>query len=105
MKMSRRVEHFGPAERERQEHRVPRRHVGGRDLRGIDRAILRHRQIARQRRAAEGGEIHRNLDVAGDAEPAATARAALDLTGVTLPYDTVRAWRRKPSARAIAAAV
>ena len=79
-----RVEHFGPAERERQEHRVARRHVGRGNLRGIDRPILRHRQIARQRRAAERGQVHGDLDVAGDAERPRDRARRLDLARVPL---------------------
>ena len=51
------AEHLGPAERQRQENRVPRRHVGRRNLRGVEVAIVRHGRARGQRRAADRPQI------------------------------------------------
>ena len=70
------AEHFGPGERQRQEHGVARRHVGRRDRRlVVELAILRDAAVADQRRAAERGEIDLELDMPRDAERPRPRRA------------------------------
>ena len=63
-----RAEHFGPAERQRQEDGVARRHVGRRDVGRGQVAVARHRNVGRQRRAADRAQIERQLEVRRDAE-------------------------------------
>ena len=77
-----RVEHLGPGEREGEEHRVARRHVGDRNagarrLRHGDRAIG-------QRRAAERAEIDAQDAVLARAERRGDLRRGVELGAMAL---------------------
>ena len=64
-----RAEHFGPAERERQKNRVPRRHVRGRNVRLAERSRSRGTVDVRcQRRSADAAQVDAQLLMARDAE-------------------------------------
>ena len=75
---------FGPRERQREEHRVPGGHVGDRDAR-IDGPVLRHRDVGGQRRAADAGEIDRQLQVRADTKSRSHSLGGLELPHVPLP--------------------
>ena len=78
------AEDFGPAKRQREEHGVPRGDVGRGDVVRIDRPVLGHRRVGRQRRAAERGQIDVELDVARDAEPLRDGASRLQFLRVPL---------------------
>ena len=64
------ADRLGVGQRQRQQHRVSRRHVGDRDAVGhlVGRAILGHSDGGRQGAAAELGQIDREHDVPLDAQ-------------------------------------
>ena len=70
--------------REREEDRVPRRDVGRRDVRRVERTVLRDRAVADQRRAAECRKVHVELDVPGHAKIAGHIARRLDLARMDL---------------------
>src|SRR5205085_487599 len=79
-----RVEDFSPAERERKKDGVSRGYVGRRNVRGGDGTILRNRNIARQGRTTEGGQINVELDMTLDAERLRNRASGFDFTDVPL---------------------
>jgi serine/threonine protein kinase/Tfp pilus assembly protein PilF len=77
------AERFGPGQGQRQEHRVPRRHVGDGDLgrHRLGGAVLGDVDVGRQGAAAEGAEVDLELDVPRDSHRRRhpPRRQALDL--------------------------
>src|SRR5262249_29480886 len=80
-----RAEDLGPAECDRQEDRVARGHVGGRNLRRVQAAAVRYGRARRERRSADGAQVEVELEVPLDAERARDGARRLDLTRVPLP--------------------
>ena len=64
MTMSDGLEHFGPGERQRQEDRVARGHVGRRNVgSGDEIAVVRHARVRGQRRSADGAQVDGQLEM------------------------------------------
>ena len=80
-----RVEDLGPAERQREENRVPRRHVGGGNAGRVQVAVARHARVGGERRPADGAKVDRQLQMLLDAEPAGDGTGRLQLPRVALP--------------------
>jgi hypothetical protein len=82
-----RAEHLGPRERERQEDRVARGHVGHRDAAAdlVDRPVLGDGDVARERGAAERAQVDRHDGVVTRAELPGDEPRALDLDPMALP--------------------
>ncbi len=78
------AEDLGPAERERQEDRVSRGHVGRWNVGGRKIAVERDVDVRRQRRSADGPEIDGELLMPGDAERLCDRARRLHLCGVAL---------------------
>ena len=81
------AERLREAERDRQEHRVARGHVGDRDAAGPLglRPVFGHRDRGRERRAADGAQVELDDPVRGRAQRVGDARRGLELDGVALP--------------------
>ena len=70
MTMSRAPRTSAQPERQREEDRVARRDVGRRNAGRVEVAVARHGGVRGQRRAADGAQIDRELEVPLDAERA-----------------------------------
>ena len=81
------VQCFRPRERERQEHRVAGRHVGGGDVAGVQRAVLGDVNRVGQRRPAKGRQVDRQLDVAHGSERPCDGPCRLDLASMPLAVE------------------
>ena len=81
-------------------------HVGGGNVGRGQVAIARHRRVRGQRRAADGAQIDRQLEMPLDAERRGDGARRLDLARVALAVvDRQRVQREAARAFAIAAAV
>ena len=79
-----RAEHFGPSHRERQEDRVARRHVGGRDRLRVEVASARDVEVRGERRSADRPKVEIHLEMPLDAERARDRARRVDLARVPL---------------------
>jgi hypothetical protein len=94
-----RAEHLGPRERQREQHRVARRHVRGGDLPGIDLTILWNRERIGQRGPADAREIHGDFEVPPHGQHAGHLPGGFDLAGVTLSVQHRQRAHIEPVAR------
>src|SRR5688572_1754494 len=78
-----RAEHFAPREREGQEHRVARRHIGDRNT--LDRRLGHWNRRIGERRPAEGPEVDVYHPVLDGTEHLRDARGRIELGRVPLP--------------------
>jgi hypothetical protein len=77
-----RADHFRPGKRQRQKHGVPRGHIGGRDVAGVQRPVLRNDAIAHQRRAADLGQRDVQLEMTHDTKRLRNIARRFDLARV-----------------------
>src|SRR4051812_33415806 len=78
------AEDLGPSEREREEDRVARRNIGGWNAGGLQIAIVRHRNIRRERRPPDRTKVDVELEMPFDPQRLRHRPRRLDFAPVTL---------------------